>query len=213
MSGILFFIFASCHPLSYPVYQIQRHLYRPTRYMVTLYLLYLGHQKGHSMNSANSFYGISQSWSQKMLISKISIDSDFASYAWLPVLHWSKANLCCFFLSYFTVHLTIIHGMWWRMYVYMFLNHSRTPAPILTKIAPPIALDSLPRWLKGSGSRSFKVKGHLGVKSWNLQFNQFAGMFNRGHQRSFQGHHHISETPAPILTKLAPGVALAPPWL
>ena len=96
----------------------------------------------------------------------------------------------------------------------MFLNHSRTPAPILTKIAPLIALDP-PDGFRGVGVKVIQGQRSLGGKILKFagEFNQFTGEFNRGHQRSFQGHHHISETPAPILTKLAPGVALDPPMV
>ena len=62
----------------------------------------------------------------------------------------------------------------------------------------------------GGGGRVKVIQGQrsLGGKILKFagEFNQFAGGFN-------QGHHHISETPAPILTKLVPGVALDPPWL
>ena len=42
-------------------------------------------------------------------------------------------------------NLTIIHGMYVCLFVCMCVNHWRTPAPILTKVAPLIALG--PRWL------------------------------------------------------------------
>ena len=54
-------------------------------------------------------------------------------------------------------------------------------------------------------------QGHPRSKVTWGKILKFAGEFNRGHQRSFQGHQHISKTPAQILTKLAPGVALDPP--
>ena len=93
----------------------------------------------------------------------------------------SLTNTYLEYWKWITAHwnnLTIIHGMWRRMYVCMFLNHSRTPAPILTKLAPLIALDP-PMVIGGSGSRPSKVKGHLGVKSWNLQ--ESSTEVTRGH--------------------------------
>ena len=64
----------------------------------------------------------------------------------------------------------------------------------------------------GVGVKVIQGQRPLGGKILKFagEFSQFAGEFNRGHQRSFQGHHHISKTPAPIITKLAPGVALDP---
>ena len=56
-------------------------------------------------------------------------------------------------------------------------------------------------------------QGHLRSKVTWGKILKFAGEFNQGHQRSFQGHHHISKTPAPILTKLTPGVALDRPMV
>ena len=57
-----------------------------------------------------------------------------------------------------------------------------------------------------------KVKGHLGVKGqfWG-QILKFDGEVSRGHERSFKGHHEISKTPAPVITKLAPRVAFNSP--
>ena len=68
--------------------------------------------------------------------------------------------------------------------VYMFLNHSRTPAPILTKIAPFIALDP-PIVMGGRGQGHPRSKVTWGkILKFAGDFNQFAGEFNWGHQSS-----------------------------
>ena len=62
----------------------------------------------------------------------------------------------------------------------MFLNHSRTPAPIVNKLALLISLD--PGMIIGG-----QGQGHPRSKVTGGKIVKFAVEFNRGHQRSFQG--------------------------
>ena len=109
------------------------------------------------------------------------------------------------------IYLTIIHGMWRRMYVPQSLENPCTDLDQNRTTYSPWP----PNGYRGVGVKVIQGQRSLWGKILKLaaEFNQFAGEFNRGHQRSFQGHHHILETPAPIVTKLAPGVALAPPMV
>ena len=99
-------------------------------------------------------------------------------------------------------YLTIIRGMWQRMYVPQSLENPCTDLDQNHTTYSP-----WPPMVMGGGLG----QGHARSKVTWGKILKFTGEFNRGHQRSFQGHHHISETPAPILTKLAQGVALDPP--
>ena len=58
-----------------------------------------------------------------------------------------------------------------------------------------------------------QVKVIQGQRSFWGHTLKFKREFNQGHQKSFQGHHYISKTPPPTLTKLAWGIALHLPGI
>ena len=87
-------------------------------------------------------------------------------------------------------HLTIIHGMWRCMYVPQSLENPCTDLDQNRTTYSPWP----PNSYRGSWSRSSKVKGHLGVKSWNLQESstevtrghfKVTTIFRKPHQNTF----------------------------
>ena len=101
----------------------------------------------------------------------LSFYSGFLQFTFIFSLNLKKKNL------------TIIHGMWRRMYVPQSLENPCTDLDQTRTTYSPWPPDDY----RGVGVMVIQGQRSLGGRIF-----KFAGEFNRGHQRLFQGHHHIS---------------------